>query len=45
MDVTDEPIVNEPVKPEQPSNALLPMDVTDAGKFNEPVKPEQPLKA
>ncbi len=45
MLVTDEPIVNEPVKPEQPLKAKSPMLVTDEPIVNEPVKPEQPLKA
>ena len=45
MLVTDEPIVNEPVKPEQWSKAASPMLVTDEPIVNEPVKPEQRRKA
>jgi hypothetical protein len=42
MVLTEEGMVREPVKPEQPRNALLPMVVTEEGMIREPVKPEQP---
>ena len=45
MVVTDDGIVNEPVKPLQPEKAVSPMEVTDDGIVNEPVKPLQPKKA
>jgi len=40
MEVTDEGIVNEPVKP-LPKKAVSPMNITDDGITNEPVKPLQ----
>jgi hypothetical protein len=41
MVVTEEGMIKEPVKPEQPLNAELPMVVTEEGSVKEPVKPEQ----
>ena len=41
MEVTDDGIVNEPVKPEQYPKADRPMDATDDPIVNEPVKPLQ----
>ena len=38
MEVTDEGIVNDPVKPLQEANAELPILVTDEGIVNDPVK-------
>ena len=34
-------MVREPVKPEQPENALPPIEVTEEGMVREPVRPEQ----
>jgi hypothetical protein len=45
MVVTEEGIIKEPVKPEQPRNAPSPMVVTEEGIIKEPLSPEQPLKA
>jgi hypothetical protein len=42
MEVTDGGMVRDPVKPEQPLNALPPIEVTDGGMVRDPVKPEQP---
>jgi hypothetical protein len=42
MVVTEEGRVKEPVKPEQPRNAEVPMVVREEGRVKEPVKPEQP---
>ena len=45
MDITDDGIVNAPVKPVQASKADCAMEVTDEGIINEPVNPLQPIKA
>jgi LPS O-antigen subunit length determinant protein (WzzB/FepE family) len=45
MVVREEERVKEPVKPEQPLKALVPMVVTEGGMVKEPVSPEQPTKA
>jgi hypothetical protein len=45
MVVREEGRVKEPVKPEQPRNAVLPMVVTEVGIIKEPLSPEQPSKA
>jgi hypothetical protein len=42
MVVKEEGRLKEPVKPEQPRNALVPMVVREEGRVKEPVKPEQP---
>ena len=41
MEVTEEGMVREPVRPEQNLNALPPMEVTEEGMVREPVRPEQ----
>jgi hypothetical protein len=41
----EEEMYNEPVNPEQSSNALSPIVVTELGMFSEPVKPWQFSKA
>jgi hypothetical protein len=45
MVVREGGIIKEPVKPEQPLKALVPIVVTEGGMVKEPVSPEQPTKA
>ena len=45
MEVTEEGIMREPVKPEQSRNTALLIEVRDGGSTREPVKPEQPRNA
>jgi hypothetical protein len=45
IEVTEFPIVKEPVKPLHPLKALLPIEVTESGIVKEPVKPLHPPKA